>query len=108
MCASRVPFLGFLCLASLLVLACAEEKPAPETAQQTAEHAGPEVVPGSYEDWCGEHAVPESQCTRCNPELIAAFQATGDWCQEHGLPESQCLICNPDIKIERPPKPEAQ
>jgi hypothetical protein len=94
-----------LCLAGLLVLACAEEKPQ-QTAQQTAEHAGPEVVPGSYEDWCGEHAVPESQCTRCNPELIAAFKATGDWCDEHGLPESQCLACNPDIKIERPPKPE--
>ena len=50
------------------------------------------------------HAVPESQCTRCNKDLIPAFQATGDWCAEHGLPESQCLKCNPDVKIVRPPK----
>lgn len=71
---------------------------APET------HAAPGVKPGSYEDWCGEHQVPESLCTRCNPSLIAAFKATGDWCAEHGLPESQCLLCNPDLKIERPPK----
>lgn len=69
----------------------------------SAEHAPANVVPGSHEDWCGEHAVPESQCTRCNPELVAAFKATGDWCEEHGLPESQCLTCNPDIEIVRPP-----
>jgi hypothetical protein len=50
--------------------------------------------------------VPESQCTQCNPELIAAFKATGDWCEEHGLPESHCLKCNPDLKIVRPPKVE--
>lgn len=71
----------------------------------TDSHGGAGAVPGSYEDWCGEHAVPESQCTRCNPTLAAAFKATGDWCAEHGLPESHCLRCNPDLKIERPPKP---
>lgn len=69
-------------------------------------HAPAGVTPGSHEDWCGEHAVPESQCTRCNAELIPAFKATGDWCEEHGLPESQCLKCNPDLTIVRPPKAE--
>lgn len=82
----------------------------PDTTQGTAHadteaHGGAGAVPGSYEDWCGEHAVAESQCTRCNPTLVAAFKATGDWCAEHGLPESQCLRCNPDLLIERPPKP---
>lgn len=70
--------------------------------QQEGQHAPPSAVPGSYEDWCGEHAVPESLCTRCNPALVPAFQATGDWCAEHGLPESQCLVCNPSLRIERP------
>jgi len=74
------------------------------TVDHAHEHAPATVEPGSHEDWCGEHQVPESMCTRCNPSLIAAFKATGDWCQEHGLPESQCLVCNPDLKIERPPK----
>jgi hypothetical protein len=78
---------------------------APATAKSDA-HAPAGVVPGSYEDWCNEHAVPESMCTRCNPDLIAAFKATGDWCAEHGLPESQCLACNPDLKIVRPAKTE--
>lgn len=66
-------------------------------------HASADVQPGSHEDWCGEHAVPESQCTECNPALAPAFKATGDWCDEHGLPESQCLKCNPEAEIVRPP-----
>ena len=84
-----------------ILLACGAPAEAPVAP---ASHAAATVAPGSHEDWCGEHLVPESQCTRCNPALDAAFQATGDWCPEHGLPESQCLKCNPDLKIERPPK----
>jgi hypothetical protein len=85
-----------------------EPAPRPETTAANAATAGPHapkgVTPGSHEDWCGEHAVPESQCTRCNKALEPAFKATGDWCPEHGLPESQCLKCNPDLKIVRPAK----
>lgn len=85
------------------------ERPAAATAATTASGASPAharhgVQPGSHEDWCGEHQVPESLCTRCNPSLTAAFKATGDWCEEHGLPESQCRICNPGLQIERPPR----
>lgn len=64
------------------------------------------IVPGSYADWCAEHGVPETACTRCDATLIAAFKATGDWCEEHGFPKSQCLSCDPNLKITRPPKPE--
>lgn len=60
------------------------------------------VEAGSHEDWCAEHEVPESQCTRCDPDLIPAFQASGDWCAEHGLPESHCRVCNPQLQLERP------
>lgn len=90
-----------------------EPAPSPTTKAPTPKaepapvHASPGVQPGSHEDWCGEHQVPESLCSRCNPSLIAAFKATGDWCEEHGLPESQCLVCNPDTKIERPPPAKA-
>ena len=79
---------------------------APQAAS-TEQHAA-RAKPGTYDDWCGEHQVPESLCTRCNPSLAAAFKATGDWCQEHGLPESQCKTCNPNLKIERPPRTGAQ
>ena len=77
----------------------------PTAKAQACANDGPHgAKPGSYEDWCAGHQVPESLCTRCNPSLIAAFKATGDWCGEHGLPESQCLVCNPNLKIERPPR----
>ena len=66
------------------------------------------IVPGSYEDWCAEHQVPETQCTRCDASLIPAFQAAGDWDPEHGLPMSQCTIHDPNLKIVRPPKPEGK
>ena len=78
----------------------------PEKANSAAPagHASEAVKPGSHEDWCEEHQVPESKCTRCNPKLIPAFRATKDWCEEHSLPESQCTKCNPDVKIVRPPE----
>ncbi len=82
-----------------------ESVPAPVApAGAPATHAAAGVKPGSHEDWCLEHNVPESQCSRCNPTLVAAFKATGDWCEEHGVPESQCRLCNPGLKIERPPR----
>ncbi len=74
------------------------------SAKSSAEHAAANVKPGSHEDWCEEHGVAESKCTRCNAKLIPAFKATKDWCDEHDLPESQCTKCNPDLKIVRPPK----
>lgn len=86
---------------------CSKDKaePSKSTATQTEKsEAKKDVKPGSHEDWCEEHAVPESQCTLCDPKLAAAFKATGDWCVEHNLPESQCRKCNPDLKIVRPPK----
>jgi len=94
--------------ASLVIAACGSADPQPskdppESAKASA-HAPANAKPGTYEDWCDEHQVPESLCTQCNPTLVAAFKATGDWCDEHGLPESQCRVCNPDLKIERPAK----
>lgn len=73
-----------------------------------ATHGVKGAVPASHEDWCGEHQVPESLCSRCDPSLIPAFKATRDWCVQHGLPESQCLKCHPDLAIVRPPKGTAR
>jgi hypothetical protein len=102
----------FVCLVFFLALAACDkavdsrDAAKPPQPEGEAGHAAEGVQAGSHEDWCGEHRVPESLCTRCNPALVAAFKASGDWCTEHGLPESQCLACNPDLKIERPPKIE--
>lgn len=96
-------FVG-IALAVTTIVAVAACKP---TDTQEPAHAPTTVVPGSYEDWCGEHGVPESQCTRCHAELIPAFKATNDWCAEHGLPESHCTKCNPTLVIARPPRADA-
>ncbi|WP_373044015.1 hypothetical protein [Vulgatibacter sp.] len=44
-----------------------------------------------------EHGVQPDICARCNPKLEAAFRAQNDWCPEHARPESQCVICNPEL-----------
>lgn len=62
----------------------------------------------SADDWCAEHRVPESQCTKCHGELIATFQASGDWCAEHDLPESHCRRCNPRLTFAQEPKVNAE
>lgn len=94
-----------LLLSFALAAGCSsDDQNQPDAAQHASEHA----VPGSYEDWCAEHEVPESKCTRCDPSLVAAFKATNDWCAEHGVPESLCLPCNPELVIARPPKPEGR
>lgn len=105
--------------ASLMLVGCGQQSArtdatttpnaAATTAEADADQRAPgNIVPGSYEDWCEEHQVPETQCTRCDPSLIPAFQAANDWDAEHGLPKSQCTICNPKLKIVRPPKPEGK
>ena len=99
--------LALIAIAAVLLTGCSKSAaptPAAPTAAAPAAHAAAAAVPGSHEDWCGEHGVPESQCTKCNPDLIAAFKATNDWCDEHGLPESQCTRCNPSLVIARPAK----
>lgn len=99
--------LALLLAVALPLVACSTSKDAP-SAQASSRppkgHAAASAVPGSHDDWCEEHGVPESKCTRCNPKLIPAFKAMNDWCEEHQMPESQCTACNPGLEIVRPPK----
>ena len=83
-------------LVMILGLAGCQSRPADKAKGGASE--APAAV-----DWCAGHGVPESACTRCNPELIAGFKAKGDWCAEHGLPESQCRECNPNLPAPVPP-----
>lgn len=80
-------------LAGAILLVGCDKKP--ETTAQSPSATGQQVASA---DWCAEHGVPESVCTRCDPKLIAEFKKKGDWCKEHNLPESQCIECNPELK----------
>lgn len=89
---------ALLALTIGLAMSCREDAPqttsTAETRSEPGDHAEDEH--GHAEnDWCAGHGLPESKCTKCNPELIPKFQAAGDWCAEHGYPESACPICNP-------------
>lgn len=91
----------FVMVAAALCASAACKKDSTDTQGAAAKAA---VKPGSHEDWCDEHGVPESQCTKCNASLIPAFKATGDWCDQHKLPKSHDKECNPKLQITRPPK----
>ena len=82
---------------ALCLLACAPGDGPPAPEEGAAPHLGAvaEQKVGAADDWCRGHALPESMCTKCNPELTEGFKASGDWCAEHSLPESACPSCNP-------------
>ncbi len=108
----KIWFIG-LALISIVVGGCGDTskdagRASSEQASGSSAQTTASIVSGSYEDWCEEHQVPETACTRCDPSLIPAFKATQDWCEEHVLPESQCRDCNPNLVIARPPKPEGK
>jgi cobalt-zinc-cadmium efflux system membrane fusion protein len=73
------------------------EQDAARTTTAHAEDVGAPTAPAVADanDWCAEHGLPESMCTKCHPDLIAKFKAAGDWCNEHGYPDSVCPRCNP-------------
>lgn len=91
----------FAASALVTLVGCGESEPG-----KPAEKAGapaptaPLVQKKQAADWCKEHGVPESICTRCNDSLIAGFKAKGDWCASHGLPESQCFSCDPSLEAK--------
>lgn len=93
-----------LCLSLLLILLVAATAcEHPDTGVPGTEPGKPaEAVhaTGSMPDWCVGHGLPESMCTKCNPQLTAKFKAAGDWCAAHGFPESACPSCHPQ---EPPP-----
>ncbi len=99
---TRTPLLAILLLAIAVLGACADSSSAPSSTAKPTQEAvkTPLVQKAEVADWCKEHGVPESACTRCNAKLIPQFQAKGDWCEEHALPESQCVACHPELEAK--------
>ena len=94
----RGTFLAILILFAAGAGGCGEaEKPTAMPEEKPGKARVPLVAPPKAADWCGEHGVPESICTRCNSALIADFKKKGDWCGKHGLPKSQCVDCDPAL-----------
>lgn len=101
---------SFAALALALAIACGTSRsepsppPAPPAKAQPGASSAAHAEAGAVK-LC-EHHVPAELCTRCNPDLVAVFQAQGDWCKEHGVPESQCLKCNPNLTFTAAAAPQ--
>ncbi|ACL64431.1 efflux transporter, RND family, MFP subunit [Anaeromyxobacter dehalogenans 2CP-1] len=102
---SAGPLLSAVVAAAIALQGCARDAspleravaaPAPTTAAPAPATPAP-AAREATEAWCGEHAVPEAKCTKCNPRLIEQFIAAGDYCREHGFPESACPYCHPEL-----------
>lgn len=53
------------------------------------------------DDWCEEHAVPESICVECDPTLMPEGPDYG-WCADHGV--HNCTLDHPDVaQLKQPP-----
>lgn len=103
---------GIVAAMTVMDCGCAETKheaaASPAPSASTAAPA-PLIQTKKAADWCREHGIPESVCTRCNKDLIAEFQKKGDWCASHGLPESQCIQCDPSREAKlKALEPKAQ
>jgi cobalt-zinc-cadmium efflux system membrane fusion protein len=54
------------------------------------------------DDWCDAHAVPETLCVECNPDLLPRYRSYG-WCRVHGVHE--CPLEHPDVaQLRQPPR----
>ncbi|MBI5058823.1 efflux RND transporter periplasmic adaptor subunit [candidate division KSB1 bacterium] len=80
---SLIVFFAVLLAAATVVLSQSEQNAGPASTYSGAP--------------CAEHGIADSLCTRCHPELAAAFKQKGDWCLEHRLPESQDDLCHPEL-----------
>ena len=53
-------------------------------------------------DWCEEHAVPESVCVECDPTLMPKERDYG-WCPIHGV--HNCVLDHPEVaQIRKTPQ----
>jgi len=100
---SRIIQLIALPALSLALLGCPDSStspPAQDPSPTAPAPAQPLVNKKEAADWCGEHGVPESVCSRCNAQVAAEMKEKGDWCNEHAVAESQCFACNPKLEQE--------
>lgn len=65
---------------------------------ETAEKSGGKKVDNHAAWWCGEHGIPEDECSMCSDKVAKEMKAKGDWCDKHDRGKSQCFICDPSLK----------
>lgn len=90
-----IRFIAYLFILCLAASGCDSKSETDSTQTNEAANLATRPAAASPKDWCTEHALPESMCTKCHPELVDRYKEAGDWCGEHGYPESVCPQCHP-------------
>lgn len=90
----RLSFVGLFLFILIATSGC-DSNTGAKDAQPGAPALAARPAEADPQDWCAEHALPESMCTKCHPELVERYKAAGDWCDAHGFPESVCPQCHP-------------
>jgi hypothetical protein len=88
----------FLAGVFALSIGCGQSNPS-EQAKGTGKPAETETKKDDHSGWwCGEHGIPEDECSMCSAKVAKACKAKGDWCDKHDRAKSQCFICDPSLK----------
>lgn len=84
-------------VATILMMGCNQETPKTEQPV-SSEKKSEKKVDDHSQWWCGEHGIPEEECSMCSAKFAKECKAKGDWCDKHDRAKSQCFICDPTLK----------
>lgn len=85
----------------MALVGCGQEAPKaeqPKTAPPEKGAVAAKKADDHSQWWCGEHGIPEEECSMCSTKVAKACKANGDWCEKHDRAKSQCFICDPSLK----------
>ncbi len=100
---NKVSMFSIFACAIIFCFSCAmttRAEDAPKEGEKKEEKKTPKVplMKVAAGDWCEEHGLPESVCTRCSEKAAATAKENGDWCKKHKRADSQCFLCHPELK----------
>lgn len=89
---------GLLVPALMALTGCGQEPAKTDQAKATAPDKAAKKADDHSHWWCGEHGIPEEECSMCSAKYAKQCKANGDWCEKHDRAKSQCFICDPSLK----------
>lgn len=100
----RLLVLGLFVLSFAFFMGCSNNATAdkkPTSGGKSSDGKSTEVAKTGHSHdgwWCGEHGIPEEECSMCSAKVAAEAKKKGDWCDKHDRAKSQCFICDPKLK----------
>lgn len=90
---------GLLIPVLMALTGCGQEPAKTEQAKATTpDKAAAKKADDHSHWWCGEHGIPEEECSMCSAKYAKQCKANGDWCEKHDRAKSNCFVCDPSLK----------